>query len=86
MLAQVLNERLVTPLRVEIVSVETQGTGQVNLGDFIDVVETTLTELEKSPASELPRYSRWEAEGMTIEWLARQRLPHEPEAPVVSWG
>lgn len=84
MLANVLNQRLVSPLRVEIVSAETiQATGQVNLTAFAEAVATQLAALEQLPLDALPKESVYEQDGLRLVWLTRSRRGSEADAPTV---
>ena len=84
MLAAVLNQRLGSTLRVEIVSADrTQETGQVDLGELSDAIAARLSELERSPIDELPQESVWERDGLRLVWRARNRTVSEAGDPAV---
>jgi hypothetical protein len=84
MVASSLNRHLASPLRIEIVTVETtQARGTVNVTELAGAVATRLAELERLPASELPVESRWERDGLLLVWRARARTAAEANDPVV---
>ena len=80
MLANVLNQRLASPLRIEIVSAETtQATGQVNLTEFVEAVASQLAEIERLSLDALPKESVYEQDGLRLVWLTRSRRDSEAD-------
>lgn len=84
MLANVLNQHLVSPLRVEIVSAETtRATGQVILTEFVEAVASQLAEIEQLSLDALPKESVYEQDGLRLVWLTRSRRDAEVGDPTV---
>ena len=83
-LAGVLNAKLTSPLRVEIVSADTTAaTGVANLTELADTMRSELRLVEQMPVEQLPHQSTWDHDGFRIVWRARERTPGEVDAPVV---
>jgi hypothetical protein len=83
-IAAILNQRLASPLRVELDEVShTSETGQANLTALARDVQATLDELEQGANARLTESHVWEDGGLRVRWHARRREPGEQADPVV---
>jgi hypothetical protein len=73
-IASALNERLASPLRVEIDDVSTTAdTGQANLSALAREIQLSLDGLEDAAPERLAQPDIWEDGGLRVVWHARRR-------------